>query len=330
MNYRDLLLYDFLKNDINFQYCLPIVKKLLQANFRGGKFVITIDKTREKLVITPSEINTRLPEILDFMVKKASIEGYNAIVIPSIISKDQAPNFYIGEETPEPEELWKFIYLLLTGIHGYDYVLNLENTAKDIVENFRSWLMNKKYIITCRENSGLNIAEMISSLQVPKGLPLRELEFVMGFLFISYFAKFLKDIQEEIEIAKDLGRIFSSLSEDATLVIFVLSKQKKKMYIFPKLRNILIRFYGDFFTDEETIPGICRFIFSLYVSYDKYKDISAGILNKLLYYLLQGHINGELLSEAIELKTSYELSKKQGRVYGISASSQFFTKLVFT
>ncbi|MEM2588785.1 MAG: hypothetical protein QXT44_03135 [Candidatus Bathyarchaeia archaeon] len=324
MSYKEML-FKFLEDDLNVQYCLPIVKKLLQANFRGGNFVVTIDKNNEKLIVKPDEIKTQVQTVLDFVVKKALLEGYNVLVTPCIISKEQAPNFYLEEEIPKPEELWRFLYLLLTGVHSFDYVLNLENTPAKITENFRKWLMNKNYLVISTERSGLNVKELLSSLKIPKGLALEE--FIMSFIFLSYFAKFWKDTKEEIEIARDSGTFLSEIPDDTSLVIFVLSRQKKRMYVFPRLKEILTKYYGDFFLSDDQIPSICRFIFSLYISDVNYREICVGILNKLLYYLLQGHINGELLSRAIELKTNYELKKKEHKIFGLQNAPQFFTKL---
>ncbi|MEM1538962.1 MAG: hypothetical protein QXK33_00910 [Candidatus Bathyarchaeia archaeon] len=324
MSYKEML-FKFLEDDLNVQYCLPIVKKLLQANLRGGNFVITIDKNNEKLIVKPDEIRTQVQTVLDFVVKKALLEGYNVLVTPCIISKEQAPNFYLEEEIPKPEELWRFLYLLLTGVHSFDYVLNLENTPAKITESFRKWLMNKNYLVISTERSGLNVKELLSSLKIPKGLALEE--FIMSFIFLSYFAKFWKDTKEEIEIARDSGTFLSEIPDDTSLVIFVLSRQKKRMYVFPRLKETLTKYYGDFFLSDDQIPSICRFIFSLYISDVNYREICVGILNKLLYYLLQGHINGELLSRAIELKINYELKKKEHKIFGLQNAPQFFTKL---
>ena len=322
MSYKEML-FKFLENDINTQYCLPIVKKLLQANFRGGNFVITA--SNEKMIVAPDEMKAKIQTVLDFIIKKALLEGYNVLVTPCIISKEQAPNFYLEEEVPKSEELWRFLYLLLTGVHCFDYVLNIENAPAKVTESFKEWLINKNYLVTGAERSGLNVKELLSSLNIPRGLTLEE--FIMSFIFLSYFAKFWKDMQERIEIAGDFGKLLSEIPDDVSLVVFVLSRQKKRMYVFPRLKEIMTKYYGDFFISDDQIPSICRFIFSLYISDANYREICVGILNKLLYYLLQGRINGELLSRAVELKTNYELRKKEHKIFGLHDAQQFLTKL---
>ncbi len=324
MNYKEKL-SDYLKSEPNRRYCLPIVKRMLQANFRKGQFVITITKTRERIAVAPDEIEGKTQEILEFIVRKALVEGYNSLVIPCMISKEQAPNFYVNKESPREEELWQFLYLLLTGVHSYDYILNLENAPEEIVKSFREWLTNKNYIILTSERSGLNIGEILASLSIPKGVPFDE--FIIGFLFLSCFAKFWKDKWQEQKLSEELNKAAIVIPEDISLVIYVLSRQKKKLYIFPRLKETLMSYYEDFFTNEDLIPSISKFVFSLYIADKDYKEKSAKLLNKFLYYLFEGHINGELLSDAIELKTSYGLKKKDKRIYGFLSASKFFLNI---
>ncbi len=326
MNYKELL-FDFVSKSVNRHYCLPVIRKLLQANLRKGKYVITIDKTGEKLALAPSEIEGRIREILEFIVRKALFEGYNALVIPCIISKEQAPNFYVGDDMPREEELWRFLYLLITGIHCRDYVLNLENAPVDIATDFRDWLINKNYIIIGSENAGLNINQVLLNMEIPRGLPLEE--FILGFIFLSYFAKFWKDEKEKREIAREIGKAVSAIPDDMSLVVFVLSRQKKRMYIFPRLKETFIKYYWDFFICDDVVPSVSKFLFSLYIADKDYQETSLHLLNKLLYYLLQGHVNGELLSRNIELKVSYELKKKREKKYGIQKAIQFFQKIPY-
>ncbi|RLG16573.1 hypothetical protein DRN69_00490 [Candidatus Pacearchaeota archaeon] len=319
MNYKEFL-FGFLKDKMKREYCLPIVRKLLQANFRKGKYIIkTSDR---KLEILPEEIEEKIEEICEFIVEKALKEGYSALIVPFIVSKEQAPNFYITEEKPREEELWWWLYHLLTGIHYRDFAVNLANIPKEINEEFRKYLINENFLIFEAEKSGLNINEMLSRLEVPKGIPLKE--FILGFIFVSYFAKFWRNWKEKENIAGTMGKEIPRITDEASLVIFVLPRQKKRIYVLPKLRKIISYWYSDF--SEKDIPQISKFIFSFYIADKNYKKESAGLLNKFLYSFLQEYINGELLEKSIELKTSYEL-KKKGRIYGISNAKQFFSKL---
>jgi len=319
MNYKELL-FGFLKDRKKREYCLPIVRKLLQANFRKGKYIIKTSERR--LEISPEEVEEKIEEICKFIVEKALKEGYSALVVPFIISKEQAPNFYITEEKPREDELWWWLYHLLTGIHHRDFVLNLTNVPKEINEEFRRYLINKNFLIFEGERSGLNINEMLSRLEVPRGIPLKE--FILGFVFLLYFAKFWRDWKEKEKVAESVKKKIPEITDEASLLIFILLRQKKKVYVIPKLRKIMLDWYNDF--SERGIPQISKFIFSFYAADKDYKEESASLLNRFLYYFLQDYVNGELLAKLIELKMNYEL-KKRGRFYGIANAKQFLSKL---
>ncbi len=319
MNYKELL-FEFLDESINREYCLPVVRKLLQANFRKGKYVIK--KPDRKLELLPEEVEGKTKEICEFIVEKALKEGYSALVVPFIISKEQAPNFYITEEKPREEELWWWLYHLLTGVHYREYILNLANLPQKINEKFKEYLINENFLIFEKDRSGLNINEMLSRLEVPKGVPFKE--FIMGFIFLSYFAKFWNDWKKREEVAEIIGKREPTITDETSLLIFVLPRQKKKVYILPKLNRLISYWYNEF--TENNIPCISKFVFSFYTTDKNYKEESSGIINKFLYYFLQNHINGEILSKLVELKINYEI-KRKGKIYGISNAKQFFSKL---
>ena len=327
MNYRELL-FGFLEDSVNREYALPVAEKLLNIS--------NIDRKRNEYKIKVSGTNKRinrgnLKKLCEVIVEKSMREGYSSLVVPTIIGVDQAPNFYITEEKPREDELWWWLYHLLTGVHcryfdprrreEHFYVLNLANVPKEIGEEFREYLINENFLIL-GERSGLNINEMLSRLEVPKGILLKE--FILGFIFLSYFAKFWKDWKEREKVAKMRGKEIPKITDEALLLIFVLPRQKKKVYVFPKLKRIMLRWYGEF--SEREIPKISKFIFSFYAADKDYKEESASLLNKFLYYFLQDYVNGELLAKLIELKINYEL-KKRGRLYGIANAKQFFSKL---
>jgi len=323
MSYKELL-FEFLKEETNRKYCVPIIERLLQANKRKGKFVLTISKSNRRLEVSPEEIEKRVEEICEFIIQKALEEGYGAFVVPFIISKDQAPNFYVTEEKPKEEELWWWLYHLLTGLHCREYILNLANVPNEVREEFRNYLIQEKFLIIEKERLGLDLKEMLSRLEVPKNLMLEE--FILGFIFVSYFAKkFLKGRKEEEEVAKVTEKPISEMTDEASLLVFVLSREKKKVYILPKLKDLISYWYSDFYKNKT--PYISRFIFSLYIADENYREESAGLLNKFLYYFLQGYVNGELLMKLIELKISYELKKKEKKIYGLANANWFFSKL---
>jgi len=314
------LLFEYLDDDLNRKYASFIFKKLLQANKKKGKYIIKCKN--KKLEVKENEIEEKEKEICEFIVEKALEEGYNAMVVPFIISFDQAPNFYLSIEKPKEEELWWWLYYIVTGLHFGEYIINISNVDKKILDKFREYLQKENFLIFRKEKMGLNVGEMFSKLNLPK-VTLKE--FIFGFLILAYFSKFLKEMKEMAKTSKELKEMgfdvdeITNINDDATLFIFILSRQKKKLYIFPKLKSLLL----SWFDDPEKLSS---FIFSFYITDRSYHDLSVTLLNKFLYYFLQNKVSGELLNKLVELKVFYEL-KRKGKIYGVRKSVFFFSKL---
>jgi hypothetical protein len=334
VNYKELL-FKFLEDKNNRKYCVPILQRILTPSRRKGKFIVTIDKNKKRLELKQEELEGKIEEICEFVVEKTLVEGYNALAVPFMISRDQAPNFSIFDEKPKEDELWWWIYHLLTGIHFGSTVINLVNVSDEIRREFREFLVNKKFVVIGGK-SGLNTKEILSQVRVPAGIPLGEQEFILGFLFLTYFAIFWASRKGKESVEELKKNLETTITSDASLLIFVLPREKKRVYVFPRLNRLLIKWYEDLFSlkeGEPLIPRISTFVFSFYIQDKKYRETTCGLINKLLYYFLLGQINGEILSKLVEIKAAYELKevkkKKGSRFHGIpkKAAEFFFSKL---
>ncbi len=315
-------LFEFWKKRENREYCIPIMEKLLQANFRKGRYVIKIK--RKRLEILPEEIEKKLEEISEHLIEKALEEGYGAYVVPFMISMDRAPNFFIQKELPKEEELWWWLYHLFTGLHFGDYIVTLTNVPEEIVLHFRNHLVENNFIIFQKEKSGIDLKRLAGELKVPPG-PFYDSGSLFAFLVLSYFAKFLRDYKEKEEIAKLSGKSLPILTDEATLFLFILSREKKKVYVFPRLNTLLSKYFKDVIEEKKDLPSILTFVCSFYIGEKRYREKSIGLLDKFVHYLLHGYVSGELLSQLVELKISYEVGREKN--YGIFGSKDFFSKL---
>jgi len=323
VSYKDLL-FKFIEDENNRKYCMPILQKLLQQNKKGKYYSIKVGRDSKKF--EQEELENKIKEICETMVEKSLKEGYNTMIVPSMISIDQAPNFYLFKEKPKEEEPYWWLYHLLTGIHFRDIVVNIVNISEELRKEFREFLINENFIILGK-GEGLDVKEIISKAGNKNIKDCLDKEFVVGFLLLSYFAKFLS-FQKEKEIK------WSEIGDDTSLLVFVLHKQKKRIYIFPRLNLMISKWYEDLFTTNEPVivPKISNFVFSLYVKDKKYREESKYLLNKFLYYFLSGYVNGDTLCKALEIKANYELSKlksRKNKIYGFSAKSAhfFFSRL---
>lgn len=324
-DYRAVL-ENYLSNEQNRKYSAPVLKMLLRQRFRGGVYVI--GRGSESSKFSENDLYAKPFEICESLVAYLrNKREYDASVIPTIISSEQAPNFRIQEMEPDEETLWRFLYLLITGLHYREIVVNLDNVPLELFQIFRDTLIREEYLVFGERLTGLNMSKMLSGLKAPKMPPK---EFILSFLVLTYFVKFWKDIKQKKEKLESLPSAmrmmeYPPISDNATLIVFTIPRGKKQMFVFPRLQSLITRWYKKYSDD---VPAVARFVFSLYISDKKYQDKSLETLNKFLYYLLRNEVNGDLLNKLVVDKLSYEL-KKEGKPYGIANILQFLESLQF-
>lgn len=332
MSYKKLL-ENFLQKESNRRYALPIFDGLTQAIKHGE--IANMKKNKEKLV-------EKMPEIFE-KIKNDALrkKRYVAHIFPTIISPEQAPNFHIGKESPTEEEIYRFFYLIISGIYRGPYIVNLDNIDEKLRDKFREDLIREELLILPgKKGEGVDVKKMLSNLGV-KVVPQLD-EFIYSFILISFFTSWIRSTEKRedwIRKIKELG-LHSLLEEigikdDTMLVIFFIPKQKKEMYFVPRLENFLLTWYRDYLEGKEDYPSVVKFVFSNYIPDKQYRKLSSSLLNKFLYYFLNGYVNGELLNKLVNTKISYELkrgSTKEVRrgtkqIYGFVKPKEFFAKI---
>lgn len=326
MNYKNEL-EKFLEKESNRVYSANILNKLIRQ--------ITVGEIAD--IKKSSSFVDDMDKIIDVIVKRAYEKGYSASFIPTVISADDAPNFYIGREyNPTDTEIYRFLYLLLTGLYSKNYIFNIDNVSRDALDDFREYLINEKLMIfSDKGGSGIDNKKLMKEIKCR--IPYTE--FTFAFLMLFKFCNWIKDMihkktgyKEELEelglqsfLEKEIG-----IGDDATLVIFNIERRgKRSMYFFPRMTSLMSRWFSEYILKhEEESPSIIRFVFSTYISDKKYSDKSRSLINKFLFYFLNTYVNGEILDDMITMKISYELSKKRGeRVYGVYGAGEFFRRL---
>lgn len=317
-NYKTML-EGYLSDRLNRKYSAEILRRLLQQRFRKGMYVI--GKGSQAKRFSQMDLYTKSFEVCNSLVAHVKSKGYDASVVPTMISNELAPNFRIQETLPNEGEIWRFLYLLVTGLHYRDFVVNLDKVPPELTKAFRQALIKNEYLVFQQDFTGLNVSKMFSDLKVPK-MPSEE--FIFSFLVLTYFIKFWKERKQYEELLEYLPSSYRMvdyppLSDEATLVVFSLPREKKKMFMFSRLQSLIARWFID---DSNDVPSIAKFVFSLYIPDKKYRDKSVGLLNKFLYYLLRNEVNGDLLDKLIVDKISFELTREE-KPYGIKSALQF-------
>ncbi len=327
MNYKKEL-EKFLEKESNREYSAKILYKLTSQMTVGE--IAEIKKSSSNFV-------DNIEKTISIIVKRAYEKGYSASFIPTVISFDNAPNFYIGKEyNPTDIEIYRFLYLLLTGLYSGNYIFNIDNISRSTLDDFREYLINEKLMIfSFKDRNGIDDKKLRREIKYK--IPYTEFAFTILMLFkfcnwIKYITHKNTGYKEKLEelglqsfLEEEIG-----VGDDATLVIFNIElRGKRSMYFFPRMTSLISRWFSEYILNhKKELPSIIRFIFSTYVSGKKYGDKSRSLIDKFLFYFLNGYVNGEIIDNMITMKISYELSKKRGeRIYGIHEAGEFFRRL---
>ncbi|MEM2962833.1 MAG: hypothetical protein QXY01_07465, partial [Candidatus Bathyarchaeia archaeon] len=310
----------------NRSYAASIINKLTAQHKHG-----LIAEIRDR---GQAEMADRIREIVEYLVNDA-IKGrrYTSSVLPTIVSPQLAPNFWFkNEKKPTREEVYRLLHLILTGLYRGSYVVNLDNAKPTLREDFRKSLIQENILIFPEGGvgGGVNIKKIFTQLNLAR-FPVVEFGFTL--LILSCFVKWLKNKVEKPEFLKrveemGLPQIISDIGVDdsLSLVFFNIPRQKKEMHIFPRLKDFIARWYHDFLTGAEDID-LLLFLSSLYIVDENFKEISDAVMNKFIYYLLRGHINGELLVDMINIKIKHELEERRRGIYPIQRVREILRRI---
>lgn len=322
----ELQLDEFFKDPKNRSYAANIINKLTAQHKHG-----LIAKIRNR---GPAEMADRIHEIVGYLVDDAIEEKrYTSSILPTIVSPQLAPNFWFKDEKePTREEIYRLLYLILTGLYRGSYIVNLDNAAPPLREDFRKSLIQEAIIIFPEGGigGGVDVKKMFMHLRLGR-FPIKEFGFTL--LILSCFARWLKSKIEKPEFLKRIEEIGLlqvmpdlGVDDSISLVFFDIPRQKKEMHIFPRLKDFIVKWYYDYLMGAEDID-LLIFLSSLYITDRNYQEISDSLMNKFIYYLLRGYINGELLTNIINIKVRYELKERKRRIYPIQRMREILRRI---
>jgi hypothetical protein len=223
--------------------------------------------------------------------------------------------------------------MLLSGLYSGTCVLNLIDVDEKAKDKFRRSLISDRVMFADRRGVNREMLSQVCQGSIPSG------EHVFAFAFLNYFLYWWKnqmkteleklekkkrgDLLDEMGLPRSLIEDWR-ITDETTLVVFDFPREKRKMYYIPKMKDFIQKWYSDFFLDPGIeFPPLGMFVSSLHAK--EYRNLSGPLLNKFLYYLLRGSVNGELLEKLVSLKTKYIVSIKRG--VGIIYGKNFFSKL---
>lgn len=319
---------EFFEKESNKNYAYPIFSSFIFGQIKHGEI--------REILNDPESYKQNFFQIFEDFAKK---KEYSASIFPTLIAPKEASNFFLeGEKKPEREEIFRFLYLISTGIYHSNMVINLITKEEDKWEDFLSQLKSEASLIILNDNRqvkgiNLNILKEKLGINIPLIPLVRNIFLFMRniFLFtlINFFVVWWLEEKNKIqidsleEIGKELIKI--GISNDAVLVLFEKPRgEKTKVFFYPRLNRFIQKWYLDYLTtmnDENNY--LPKFLFSLL---DFSDERSIDYLDKFLYFLLRGNANGEILDKLLNLKIkrNIDLRKSKKQIYPILKTSKFF------
>lgn len=256
---------------------------------------------------------------------------YQTGLFPTLVTVEKGVNFYLkGEKELDREEAFQMIYLLLTGvfISKNKVIVNLLSSNEEGWRRFVDLLRREEAaVVKDDQNGGITgidynfIYKFLGVKEFPIDYPN-----IFVFSFINFFVRWWFKEKNRVKVS-DIFELSKEIEnkglDDSTVLVYIQVPKKagRRVYFFSKVNRFLTQWYGKYLLsgDEKDI-FLPRFL-SNFVIYDKkYKDKILTSLDKFIYYLLNGKINGELLDKLINFKLSFELSSKGKHDLVISAA----------
>ncbi|MFH8120206.1 MAG: hypothetical protein QXS37_05380, partial [Candidatus Aenigmatarchaeota archaeon] len=287
---------EFFKKESNKNYAYPIFSSFIFGQIKHGEI--------RRILNEPESYKQNFFQIFEDLAKK---KEYSASIFPTLIAPKEASNFFLGgEKKPDREEIFRFLYLISTGIYHSNIVINLITKEEDKWEDFLSQLKSEASLIILNENRqlkgiNLNILKEKLGINIPLILLVRN---IFLFTLINFFVVWWLEEKNKIqidsleEIGKELIKI--GISDDAVLVLFEKPRgEKTKVFFYPRLSRFIQKWYSEYLlTAKEENNYLPKFLFSL-VDFDDERSIK--YLDKFLYFLFRGNVNGEILEKLLTL-----------------------------
>lgn len=329
MGYWENKFKEFFKEEINKNFAYPIFSRFLFGQITGGE-------KRKKL----NDINYYRKHFFDLIEElyelDEGLKEYTASFFPTLIAPKQAENFYLrNERKPDKEELYCYLYLISSGIYTNNgFLINLLTEKEEGWESFVKKLKNEEAAIFIKKENnypnGLKKEFLMKYLYVKINFP-PITKNIFIFILINFFVVWWLKEKNKITISSldDLDKKLekAGIDKTATLVLFDYSgREKKKVFFYPRINKFIEQWYFDYLkTGDKKHIFLPKFLSNFLINDKQFKDLSLSYLDKFLYYLLRGHINGEILDKLINLRIKYNFKNKI--YYPILGADKFYASI---
>lgn len=254
-------------------------------------------------------------QLLETIASQSMEEGFSSFTWPTMI---QQSNLQLkGEKNPSEESIWKTLFLIYSSVKFGNYLVNLDNVS----DNGRRWLWQTLVTSKVVLHGRADLTPIGRSLKVSL---LYSEPFFNTLALLGFWAKKMYEERGKGESwQKYLQSRLPQLgwTENTSLIIY--GREEKGVYhSFPRLSNVVIYWLNPSMRLIEFLNSLVSRAGS------KERELEGKEREKLVFYLFKyNHINGEILSKLIVMKSSRELSSKKGRAQDIYGAREFFSKL---
>ncbi len=334
---------DLIKNELESWLNDSQLRAIAAHNLEGPTYAITQSTLFKRFKQDPPAY---IEDIIDFYLNDPGYSQlYKTAVFPTMISFGHMRNSYITSVSPTTLEKYLYIYMLATGVQvrwgGTTIHIYIDGINSDERKEFT------KYIISAHN-------------KLPLGERYRIDKTLWSYLTTDVFGKKPKiPLSPLVEPPEKINIfIFTILAQLGIFLIEewgygsnTLQERRINIFAFKFGRNVLNEFLVipdaeqfilRWLVEDDKIAynrgelegtKIGRFLINFYILKERRrrKEVdpkTLANLDKFLYYLLNGEVNGPLLTELVVEKISSELGKKQGdRVYGFEQGKFFLTRI---
>jgi len=316
------IFYNYFQDEGCKIYSFKIFNKLFAQHTQGQ-----MQRLKEKeIFFDENEFQKLISKFVEEKIKKEediktkNKSHFSTSIFPTLISENEAKNFYLNLKSNrypiEENEIYFWLFHITSGIFYRNYVFNIISSKPGKWVLFLKEFKNKALEVgLINSERGLD-KDILKDYLGLKRITL-EIDNLVVFYVLAFFAKIFSEENEELE---ELGIDDASVG----ILVEIVHGSKNKIYFYTKINRFI---KNVFYADEEFTIDFIKTIESL-ITYDKnYKDLSLKFVNNLLYHLLKyQRLNGEMLYKVIDLKiNSLKHQKRITSFYKIEELISKFT-----
>jgi len=285
--------WDLIDRWLDLREKYPITLEMAAQNFIGinymnrSKSIKSFKENLKKGKVIYSDLANELERL-------RRLNDYKANTVPTTVKIDRARGQWIKKMRASSEEIGYFIYTVISGMgfpfrEGY-LIVNFEGGIDpEFKAELWSYIFEERKIGSPLKPDWGNLSSDSYGRYITMRVGDNPLPYIISTAILIQYAKYLGQLRSEAP------------GDDLSMVVLTVGKKiLNEMQVFTRINRIVEHWFDDVLRSGGDEPsGFGRFVSSLYIGDEKYRDKSATLLNKFLHSFLMGHVSGELLDKLV-------------------------------